>query len=106
AVSVHFVGNLDFWISMGVSAATYGIFAVGMQLNVGTTGILNFGQTGFMAIGAYAMAILVVRSGLDFWLSIVLGILCSAAAGLAIGLVSLRLRSDYLAIATLAFAEI
>jgi branched-chain amino acid transport system permease protein len=104
--SGHFLINPDFWVGVGVTAASYGIFAVGMQLNLGTTGILNFGQTGFMSIGAYAMGILVVRAGFDFWLSLFLGILCAAAAGFLIGLASLRLRTDYLAIATLAFAEV
>ena len=91
---------------MGVLATTYGVFSLGIQLNVGTTGIVNFGQAGFMAVGAYAMGILVVKSGVSFWLAMVLGVGVAIGAALLVGLPSLRLRSDYFAIATLAFSEI
>jgi branched-chain amino acid transport system permease protein len=106
AVSLSFLGNEAFWINVGVLATTYGVFSLGIQLNVGTTGIVNFGQAGFMAVGSYAMGILVVRSGVSFWLAMLLGIGVAIAAALLVGLPSLRLRSDYFAIATLAFAEI
>jgi branched-chain amino acid transport system permease protein len=106
AVSLSFLGNEAFWINVGVLATTYGVFSLGIQLNVGTTGIVNFGQAGFMAVGSYAMGILVVKSGVSFWLAMLLGIGAAIAAALLVGLPSLRLRSDYFAIATLAFAEI
>ncbi len=106
AVSLSFLANEDFWINVGVLATTYGVFALGIQLNVGTTGIMNFGQAGFMAVGSYAMGILVVKSGLSFWLALALGIPVAIAAALVVGLPSLRLRADYFAISTLAFSEI
>ena len=106
AVSFSFLTNEDFWINVGVLVTTYGVFALGIQLNVGTTGIMNFGQAGFMAVGSYAMGILVVKSGLSFWLALALGIPVAIAAALLVGLPSLRLRADYFAISTLAFSEI
>jgi branched-chain amino acid transport system permease protein len=106
ALSFDFLTNGDFWINVGVLATTYGVFALGIQLNVGTTGIFNFGQAGFMAVGSYTMGILVVKSGLSFWLALVAGIGVAIAAGLLVGLPSLRLRADYFAISTLAFSEI
>ena len=106
AVSYSFLTNQAFWINVGVLATTYGVFSLGIQLNVGSTGIVNFGQAGFMAVGSYAMGILVVKSGLSFWLALALGIPVAMAASLVVGLCSLRLRSDYFAIATLAFSEI
>jgi branched-chain amino acid transport system permease protein len=106
AVTLSFLHTTDFWIGVGILAATYGILALGLQLNLGTTGIANFGAAGFMAFGAYAMGILVVKAHLSFWLALVLGILVAIAAALVVGLPSLRLRADYFAIATLAFAEI
>jgi branched-chain amino acid transport system permease protein len=106
AVSFSFLANEDFWINFGVLATTYGVFALGVQLNVGTTGIMNFGQAGFMAVGSYAMGILVVKSDVSFWLALVLGIPVAIAAALVVGLPSLRLRADYFAISTLAFSEI
>ncbi len=106
AVTFDFLSNGDFWINVGVLATTYGVFALGIQLNIGTTGIFNFGQAGFMAVGSYAMGILVVRSGISFWLALLAGIGVAAAAAILVGLPSLRLRADYFAISTLAFSEI
>ena len=59
-----------------------------------------------MAIGAYAMAILTVDTGISFWLALPLSMLVTMAFGLIVGLPSLRLRADYFAIATIAIAEI
>ncbi len=59
-----------------------------------------------MAVGAYTMAILTIDTGISFWLSLPISILVTMAFGLIVGLPSLRLRTDYLAIATIAFAEI
>lgn len=98
--------HLDFWIGVGVVAGIYGIFTLGLQINVGFTGLLNLGQAGFMAIGAYAMGMLVVDAGWSLWVAMPAAILVAVAAGLLVGLPSLRLRSDYFAIATIAFAEI
>ncbi len=74
-------------------------------MNVGFTGIQNFGQVGFMAIGAYAMAILTAEEGWNFWLSLPVAIAVAVGFGLIIGLPSLRLRADYFAIVTIAAAE-
>jgi branched-chain amino acid transport system permease protein len=98
--------NFGFWTSVGILAGTYTLFSLGLQLNVGFTGIVNFGQAGFMAIGAYAMGILVVKAGWSFWLALPAAVLIAIAFGLLIGLPSLRLRADYFAIATIAAAEI
>jgi branched-chain amino acid transport system permease protein len=95
-----------FWIQVIVLAGIYGIFTLGLQLNVGYTGIYNFGQVGFMAIGAYAAAILVLKSGLPLWASLIIAFVIAMLAGVLLGLPSLRLRADYLAIATIAFGEI
>jgi branched-chain amino acid transport system permease protein len=106
AITFHFLTAADFWIGVGVLAATYGIFALGLQLNVGTTGITNFGQAGFMAVGAYTMGILVAKEGWSWWWAMPAAIAASMLAAVIVGLPSLRLRADYFAITTLAFAEI
>ena len=98
--------DFGFWTSVGILAGTYTIFTLGLQLNVGFTGIVNFGQAGFMAIGAYTMGILVVKYDWSFWLALPAAVLVAVAFGLLIGLPSLRLRADYFAIATIAAAEI
>jgi ABC-type branched-subunit amino acid transport system permease subunit len=96
----------DFWAFVGVVAGIYTIFALGLQLQFGFAGLLNFGQVAFMAIGAYTMAILVVKEGWSTWLAAPLGVVAAGAAGLLLGLPALRLRSDYFAIVTIAFSEI
>jgi branched-chain amino acid transport system permease protein len=96
----------DFWVSVGLIAGIYTIVALGLQMNVGFTGIVNFGQAAFMAVGAYAMAILVVDVELSFWLALPLAVLITMGFGVLIGLPALRLRADYFAIATIALAEV
>ncbi|MGH2804453.1 MAG: branched-chain amino acid ABC transporter permease, partial [Thermoleophilaceae bacterium] len=104
AISLDAFTDLGFWTGVGVLAGTYTIFALGLQINVGYTGIVNFGQAGFMAVGAYAMGILVVKAGWSFWLALPASVVVAILFGLIVGLPSLRLRADYLAIATIAFA--
>ena len=106
AVTLEALTKTGFWVSVGVIAGIYAIVALGLQLNVGFTGIVNFGQAAFMAIGAYAMAILVLKVGLNFWLSLPIAVLVTIGFGLLIGLPALRLRADYFAIATIALAEV
>jgi branched-chain amino acid transport system permease protein len=105
AVTFESFTDIDFWTSVGILAGIYTIFTLGLQLNVGFTGIFNFGQAAFMAIGAYAMAILTTETSISFWLSLPISILIAIAFGLVVGLPSLRLRTDYFAIATIAAAE-
>ncbi len=106
AFSLEFLTAVKFWTGVGILAGIYTLFTLGLQLNVGFTGIVNFGQAGFMAVGAYAMAILVVKAGWSFWLAMPAAIVISMAFGIFVGLPSLRLRADYFAIATIAAAEI
>jgi len=96
----------DFWAFVGVVAGIYTIFALGLQIQFGFTGLLNFGHVGFMAIGAYTMAILTVKEGMSMWLAAFLAVVAAALSGLLVGLPTLRLRADYFAIVTIAFGEI
>jgi branched-chain amino acid transport system permease protein len=98
--------NAAFWTFVGIEAGIYTIFALGLQLQFGYTGLLNFGHAAFMAIAAYTMAILVVKGDLPLWAASVIAIGTAMLFGLLIGLPTLRLRADYLAITTIAFAEI
>jgi branched-chain amino acid transport system permease protein len=106
AISFAEFSQPDFWISVGLIAGIYTIVALGLQMNVGFTGIVNFGQAAFMAVGAYAMAILVVDVELSFWLALPLAVLITMGFGVLIGLPALRLRADYFAIATIGMAEV
>jgi branched-chain amino acid transport system permease protein len=106
AVSFQALTEPAFWIGVGVIAGIYALLALGLQLNVGFSGIVNFGQAAFMAVGAYSMAILVVKAGISFWLALPLAVLITVGFGLLVGLPALRLRADYFAIATIAMAEV
>jgi ABC-type branched-subunit amino acid transport system permease subunit len=103
---VNVLASGGFWAFVGIVAGIYTILALGLQVQFGFAGLLNFGQVGFMAIGAYTMAILVVKEGWSTWLAAPLGIAAAAVGGLVLGLPTLRLRTDYFAIVTIAFSEI
>jgi ABC-type branched-subunit amino acid transport system permease subunit len=100
------LANPQFWAFVGVVAGIFTIFALGLQVQFGFAGLLNFGHVAFMAIGAYTMAILTVRTGLSQWVAALVAIAVAMAFGLLLGLPTLRLRADYLAITTIAFGEI
>jgi len=106
AVTFEAFTDIGFWSGVLVVAGIYAVVTLGLQLNVGFTGIVNFGQAGFMAVGGYSMAILVLEAGLSFWLALPIAVLVTMGFGLLIGLPSLRLRGDYFAIVTLAMAEV
>jgi len=106
AVTFEAFTDVGFWSGVLVVAGIYAVVTLGLQLNVGFTGIVNFGQAGFMAVGGYSMAILVLEAGLSFWLALPIAVLVTMGFGLLIGLPSLRLRGDYFAIVTLAMAEV
>ncbi|MGH2923148.1 MAG: branched-chain amino acid ABC transporter permease [Solirubrobacterales bacterium] len=106
AVTLSSFTDPDFWISVGVIAGIYALLGLGLQLNTGFTGIVNFGMAAFMAVGAYAMAILVLKAGFSFWLALPVASLITMLFGVIVGLPALRLRADYFAIATIAMAEV
>ncbi len=85
--------------------AAFAIAAVGLNLHFGYTGLLNFGQAGFMLLGAYGFAITVEMHG-GFWLGVLVAIIAAVLFALLLGIPTLRLRGDYLAIVTVAAAEI
>jgi branched-chain amino acid transport system permease protein len=90
------------------------ILAVSLNLINGITGQFSLGHAGFMAVGAYSCAAFVVYAGprlvftepIVFGLGLLVGAVVSGFAGLLVGLPSLRLRGDYLAIVTLGFGQI
>ena len=94
-----------FWAFVLTFAGVYAIFVLGLQLEVGDTGLINFGHVAFMAIGAYTMGLLVTND-VSIWIAILIALAASAAGGLLLGLPTLRLRADYFAITTIAAGEI
>lgn len=94
--------HVDVLVTVGI----YALLAMGLNVSVGFTGLLNLGYAAFFAIGAYTYALLNLHLGCPFWLGLPLAGLLSTAFGFIIGLPSIRVRGDYLAITTLGFGEI
>ena len=92
--------------AIGVSAVIYCLAAVGLNVHFGYTGLLNFGQAGFLAVAAYGLAVSVANMGWSLWAGLVVGLIASVILALLLGIPTLRLRADYLAIVTIAAAEI
>ncbi|NBU23096.1 MAG: branched-chain amino acid ABC transporter permease [Actinobacteria bacterium] len=84
----------------------FALAALGLAMHFGFAGLLNFGIAGYMAIGAYGYAIAVLTFGLPWWAGMLVGMVGSVLFSLLLGIPTLRLRGDYLAIVTIAAAEI
>lgn len=84
----------------------YFSMSMGLSLAVNSAGLLNLGYIAFFGVGAYLYAILNVRCGVSFWLALPAGGLAALVFGVVLGLPTLRVRGDYLAVVTLAFGEI
>jgi branched-chain amino acid transport system permease protein len=100
------IAEQSFSAFFGVDAMYYAIAAIGLNVQFGYTGLLNFGQAGFMACGAYGLGMAAHYWHVSFWLGILFGILYAIGLGLVMGIPTLRLRADYLAIVTIAMAEV
>jgi neutral amino acid transport system permease protein len=92
--------------ALGPTAAVYALAAIGLNVHYGYTGLLNFGQVGFMLMGAWGLAASVSILGLPLWAGVLCGLLACVVLALLLGAPTLRLRADYLAISTIAAAEI
>jgi len=92
--------------SIGADMVIYCLAAIGLNVHFGYAGLLNFGQAAFVAVSAYGLATMVATFGLSFWLGITIGLVAVVVLALLLGIPTLRLRADYLAIVTLAAAEI
>ncbi|MDQ1125449.1 amino acid/amide ABC transporter membrane protein 2, HAAT family [Microbacterium sp. LKL04] len=99
------VGNTLSYLLSPITIA-YALAATGLAVHFGYAGLLNFGMAGFMALGGYGYAISVLSFGLPWWLGMIIGLLLAAVFALVLGIPTLRLRADYLAIVTIAAAEI
>jgi branched-chain amino acid transport system permease protein len=94
------------YTGIGVNAIGFALASAGLNVHFGYTGLLNFGQAGFLLVGAYSVAIPVSYWGWNMFATIPVLIVMAAVFALLLGIPTLRLRSDYLAIVTIAAAEI
>lgn len=91
-------------IIVSPTTAAFALAAIGLNFHYGLTGLLNMGQAGFMLIGMYGYAITVSQGG-SMWLGILIAFVGAVLFALFLGWPTLRLRGDYLAIVTIAAAE-
>ncbi|WP_373480648.1 branched-chain amino acid ABC transporter permease [Geminocystis sp.] len=96
---------VEYLVFLTISASLYALFALGLNLQWGFTGLINFGHVAFMTIGAYT-TVLLTEKGIPLFLAMIIGGFGAAFLGLLIGLTSLKLREDYLAIVTIGFSEL
>ncbi len=101
-----FILSEAFSAAFGPTAAVFALAAIGLNIHFGYTGLLNFGQAGFMGVGAYGLATSVQTYGLSFWTGLGVAFCASIVLALLLGIPTLRLRADYLAIATIGASEI
>lgn len=97
---------MSFFLLILIYSGIYALMAIGQNLITGYGGMLSLCQAGFYAIGSYTTAILTVKCGWSFWATLPVAMCLAGLCGLLIGLPTLRLKGDYLAIATLGFGEI
>src|SRR3954452_5407293 len=90
---------------LGYQAVFFALLAIGLNIQFGYAGLLNFGQIAFAMLGGFGIAISVSKWGLPFWVGVLVGLLAALVLALLLGLPTLRLRAHYLAIATIAAAE-
>lgn len=98
------------WVALGALfdplTIAYALAALGLTVHFGFTGLLNFGQAGFMSIGGYFFAVTVTKLGWGFFPAVLMAILGAVLFALLLGVPTLRLRADYLSIVTIGSAEI
>ncbi|MGW9022147.1 branched-chain amino acid ABC transporter permease [Leucobacter chromiiresistens] len=91
--------------ALSPTTAAFVLAAIGLNVHFGFTGLMNMGQAGFMLVGAYGFGVSVVL-GAGFWTAMLIAILAAVLFALILGIPTLKLRGDYLAIVTISAAEI
>ena len=92
--------------TLAINILIFGLYAVGFNLLFGYTGMLSFGHAAFLGVGSYLTGIAVVHAGWPWWAAIVVGVISSCVAGVAIGYLAIRTRGIYFSMVTLALAQI
>ncbi len=97
---------MGYFFNILILGGLFSILSISLNIACGYAGILSLAHAAFYGIGAYTVGLLTVKAGMPFWPAFLLGGVFSAFLGLLIGIPTLRLKGDYLLIATLGFGEI
>ncbi len=95
--------SLMYLITLLIMIGIYALATLGLNITMGYAGQVNLGQAAFLGIGAFTSAILTTRYGVSFWLALPIAGLIALSIGILIGMVSIRLKQDFLAITTIGF---
>jgi len=96
---------VDLLLHLAIVIAIYAVFALSLNVEIGYTGLFNFGHVAFFAIGAYTSALLTL-AGAPFGLGLAAGLAAAGLCGYLLSIPALKLQGDYFGIATLGFGEI
>ena len=94
---------MEYLIHIAILISIYGILSLSLNLVVGFTGLLSVTQAAFYGIGAYASAILLTSTGMNFFLALLIGMIISGVASLLIGYVLSKFKDDYFALGSFGF---
>ncbi len=94
------------YVTPYVLVFAYSIASIGFCLLMGYSGLASLGTGGFMGIGTYAVYYIMHKSGMRFWIAIVVALVVAAVIGVIVGFISLRIEGIYLVILTLGLSEI
>jgi branched-chain amino acid transport system permease protein len=97
---------VEYLLHILVITGIYIILTLSLNLIVGYTGLAAFGHAAFSCVGAYTSSLLALQYGISPWIGLIIGAGVAALLGVIIGLPSIRLRGDYLALATFGFGVI
>lgn len=104
ALAVPLMTQDSYYLHVGSAIALNILLATSLRLIL-TTGLLSVAHAGFMGIGAYTSALLVMRAGFSFWLALPMAGLMAALVSLPVGYLTLRIKGPYFFLVTFAFAE-
>jgi branched-chain amino acid transport system permease protein len=108
-IILHFVAPFiltEFYLTILCEALVMSLFALSFNLLFGYMGQLSFGQAAFFGLGGYAVAMLMTKVSLNFWLSLLAGPILAGLIGLIVGYFCVRLRGIYFSVLTLAFGQL
>ena len=91
--------------ALAVNVLIFGLFAVGLNVLFGYTGLLSFGHAAFLGVGGYLTGISMLSFALPWWLALMIGVAASALVGLVMGWLAIRSRGIYFSMVTLALAQ-
>jgi len=93
--------GLGYFITIGIIVGIYVILTLSLNIISGYAGQASLGHAAFFGIGAYASAMLTLKLGLNFWLALPLAMVAAGIIGALVGIISLRIKGDFLAVTTI-----